>query len=227
MENPPATALADRLTTAFTGEADTARAAAMAAYMRDLFPFLGLPTPVRRAASRPLLAETKGWPEADLAALARACWALPEREYQYFACDVLVKRAGSLSPDFVPVLRELVTTKSWWDTVDALASRVAGPLVTAHPRLLTVMDAWIAEEDFWLARIALLHQLTYKAATDAGRLFAYCERRAGDGEFFVRKAIGWALREYAKTDPDAVRAFVARTALSGLSRREALRNIGE
>ncbi|GLZ78898.1 hypothetical protein Afil01_37050 [Actinorhabdospora filicis] len=227
MDNPPTTALADRLRTAFEAEADTARAAAMAAYMRDLFPFLGLPTPIRRSASRPLLAETKSWPEAGLAALARACWALPEREYQYFATDVLVKRARALSPAFVPVLHELVTAKSWWDTVDALASRVAGPLVAAHPELAAVMDEWIGEEDFWLARIAILHQLTYKGDTDTARLFAYCERRKGDTEFFIRKAIGWALREYAKTDPDAVREYVKRANLPGLSRREALKNIGE
>lgn len=89
------------------------------------------------------------------------------------------------------------------------------------------MDAWIEDDDIWLVRTALLHQLAYKSATDTERLFAYCRRRAGHPDFFVRKAIGWALREYAKTDPEAVRAFVAdqRALLAPLSVREALKNL--
>lgn len=227
MDDSPTTGLLDRLKAAYTAEADTVRAASMAAYMRDQFPYLGLMTKVRRAAGKPLLAETKGWDEADLTALARACWALPEREYQYFGAEVLIARVKSLSVGFVPVLRELITTKSWWDTVDGLAASLTGPLVTAHPGLAEVMDEWIGEEDFWLARTAILHQLTYKDATDAERLFAYCDGRKDDTEFFIRKAIGWALREYAKTDAEAVRDFVERAGLKGLSRREALKHIGE
>jgi 3-methyladenine DNA glycosylase AlkD len=111
--------------------------------------------------------------------------------------------------------------------VDALAANVIGPMVAADPALIATMDRWI-DDDLWIARAALLHQLTYRDRTDAERLFGYVDRRCGDTDFFIRKAAGWALREYAKTDPDAVRRFVARRGerLSGLTRREALKRIG-
>lgn len=119
-----------------------------------------------------------------------------------------------------------MTAKSWWDTVDSLAHAV-GALVLAHPELAAEMDRWIADEDLWLRRVALLHQLDFGAQTDARRLFDYCARSAGETDFFARKAIGWALRQYSKTDPDAVCRFVAEhdAVLSPLSKREALRAI--
>ena len=119
----------------------------------------------------------------------------------------------------------LITSKSWWDTVDSLAGHTVGVLVAQHPELASTMDEWISSEDIWLARTAILHQLGYKAKTDRDRLFAYCLRRAADREFFIRKAIGWALREYSKTDAKAVHAFVRTNAgtLSSLSSKEALK----
>jgi 3-methyladenine DNA glycosylase AlkD len=100
-------------------------------------------------------------------------------------------------------------------------------MVRAHPELLATLDRWIDADDFWLARVAILHQLRFAADTDADRLFRYSTHRAGDAEFFIRKAIGWALREYAKTAPDEVRSWVAlhEVQLSGLSRREALKHL--
>lgn len=129
---------------------------------------------------------------------------------------------------FLSVVHRLITTVPWWDTVDALAVHVVGPLVAADPALAATMDAWIADDDLWVARAALLHQLRYRERTDTERLFAYCLRRSGHPDFFVRKAIGWALREYAKTDPDAVREFLARERgrFAPLTVREALKNIG-
>ncbi|MEV6580126.1 DNA alkylation repair protein [Streptomyces sp. NPDC051582] len=227
----PRSALADtlveRLTAAYGAAADPERAAAMAAYMKDVAPFLGLRTPLRRELSKAVTEGTATPREADVAALVLRCWALPEREYQYFAVDYLRRHVGVCSPGFLPVLRRLIVTVPWWDTVDLLAAHAAGPLVTAYPELSAVMDEWIGDEDLWLARTALLHQLRYKSATDTERLFAYCRRQSGHPDFFVRKAIGWALREYAKTDPEAVRAFVAaqRGPLSPLSVREALKNL--
>jgi 3-methyladenine DNA glycosylase AlkD len=98
--------------------------------------------------------------------------------------------------------------------------------VHAHPALVVSMDAWSADENMWLVRTAILHQLHYGQATDTDRLFGYCERQATHPDFFVRKAIGWALRHYARTDPAAVRAFVATTpSLSPLSRREAMKHL--
>ncbi|MEU4085898.1 DNA alkylation repair protein [Streptomyces aureus] len=220
--------LLDRLTTVYPAGADPERAASMRAYMKDIAPFLGLTTPERRALSRTVLRDTARPDERDCAALALRCWQLPEREYQYFAVDYLRRHVSRLSSGFLPVARHLVSTVSWWDTVDLLAAHVVGGLVAADPRLRADMDAWIEDDDLWVVRTALLHQLRSKQDTDTGRLFAYCVRQSGHPDFFVRKAIGWCLREYAKTDPDAVRDFVARqrTRLAPLSVREALKNIG-
>ncbi len=215
----------DRLVEAFTAARDPARAVPMAAYMRDQFPFLGIPGPVQQALARDVLAGLPRPDEDAVRAVVSGCWALPEREYRYFACGYLRRYVQVCSAGLLPVVRELIVTDPWWDTVDTLAAHTVGPLVLAYPPLVATMDAWIAGEDLWLARTALLHQLRYAGRTDAARLFGYCHRQAGHPDLFIRKAIGWALREYAKTDAEAVRRFVADTPLSGLSRREALKNL--
>lgn len=228
----PGSALADtvleRLTAAYGAAADAGRAPAMRAYMKDVAPFLGLAAPVRRALSRTVLKGTALPTERDCAAVALRCWRLPEREYHYFAVDYLRRHVDRCSSAFLPVVRHLVTTVPWWDTVDLLAAHVAGGLVAADRGLTADMDAWIEDDDLWLVRTALLHQLRHRERTDTGRLFGYCRRQAGHEDFFVRKAIGWCLREYAKTDPDAVRAFLAREGdrFAPLSVREALKNTG-
>jgi 3-methyladenine DNA glycosylase AlkD len=225
---PLAAAVVDRLTRVYGAAADPSRAAGMRAYMRGQFEFLGIPSPAQRTLTRQVLAGLPEPTEADLRAVALRCWELPAREYQYFACGWLRRHVRVCSPEFLTTVRHLVVTKSWWDTVDALASHVAGPLVAAHPGLATTMDRWATDRDLWLVRTAILHQLGYRGATDPDRLFRYCTAQAGHPDFFIRKAIGWALREYAKTDPDAVRRYVRahRDVLAPLSVREALRNIG-
>ncbi len=216
-----------RLTEVYPRAGDPAKVPAMVAYMRGQFAYLGITAPRQQALAREVMSGLPKPAEADLRDIATACWALPEREYQYFACWLLRRHVAVASPDFLPTVGTLIARKSWWDTVDALAARVVGPLVAAHPGLVTTMDAWSADSDMWLARTAIIHQLTFRERTDSERLFRYCAGQAGHPDFFIRKAIGWALREYAKTDPDAVRAFVAahETELSGLSRREALRRL--
>lgn len=213
-----------RLVPMFEAHRDPVRAVGMSAYMRHLFPFLGIPTPLRRAITHNALAGLPRPNEADLTAIVEALWALEEREYQYAACDLLSRYQAVCTAAFLPEATRLITTKSWWDTVDGIATSVVGPLVSRHPDLAAEMDRWIAGDNIWLARTALLYQLHYKGNTDSARLFRYCETRACDTDFFLRKAIGWALREYSKTDADAVRAFVADHAnvLSPLSKREAL-----
>jgi 3-methyladenine DNA glycosylase AlkD len=226
----PGSVLADtvleRLTATYVAAADPERAVPMRAYMKDIAPFLGLTTPVRRALSRTVLEGTPRPDETDCTAIALRCWELPEREYQYFAVDYLRRHVRHCTSGFLPVARHLVSTVPWWDTVDALASHVVGGLVAGDPKLATDMDAWIVDEDMWVARTALLHQLRYKEHTDTERLFAYCLRQSGHPEFFIRKAIGWCLREYAWTDPEAVRDFLAREKgrFAPLSVREALKN---
>ncbi len=211
--------------------ADTEKVAQMEAYQRDQFPFLGVASKERRAAQRSLLneiGEAGGHAGGDeVLAFATACWERAEREFQYVGMDALRKRAKLLGPEHLDGVAALITTKSWWDTVDSLATHTVGPMVAAHPDLGATMDVWIDDDNIWLARTAILHQLFYKEATDAERLFEYADRRAADTEFFIRKALGWALRQYARTDPEAVRAYVGANEdrLSGLTKREALKHL--
>jgi 3-methyladenine DNA glycosylase AlkD len=215
----------DALVRGLRAAADADRAADMAAYMRGQFPFLGVPTPQRRRIARPVVVAARAMPGPEVVGLMDRLWTLPEREFQYVGSDLA--RAGSARWDPVQLadLRRFVTTRSWWDTVDPLSSAV-GELVATHPGLGAQMDRWIDDTDPWVARAALLHQLGWKDRTDADRLFAFCASRATDTGFFIRKAIGWALRDYARTAPDAVAAFVrVHPELSGLSRREALKHL--
>ncbi|MEU4236456.1 DNA alkylation repair protein [Actinoplanes sp. NPDC026619] len=222
-----ASTLLARLDNDFAAERDPVRAAAMAAYMRDQFSFAGLPAPALRAVERSAFAGLPRPSAEDLREFARACWARPEREFQYAAVDYLRKHQPDADAEFLPVARELIVTKSWWDTVDPLATRFVGDLVRRHPLLTEVMDAWSADDNMWLVRTAILHQLNYGTSTDTDRLFGYCRRQAAHPDFFVRKAIGWALRQFARTDPAAVRAFLDahRTQLSPLSIREAAKHL--
>jgi 3-methyladenine DNA glycosylase AlkD len=205
---PLATTVLERLDSAYAAAADPERAGPMRAYMRDQFPYLGIPMPSSRVLWRQVLAGLAKPTEADLRDAATACWRKPEREYQYFACFWLRRHVGVASAHLLGTARALITTKSWWDTVDTLASDTVGPLVRHHPELVSTMDDWIVDENLWLVRTAILHQLTYKQSTDTDRLFRYCLIQAQHRDFFIRKAIGWALRQYARTDPDAVRAFL-------------------
>ncbi len=220
-----ASTLLQRLSAAFESSRDDERARSMAAYMRDQFAFVGIPTPARVAIQREVMAALPPPGERDLVAFALACWKRPEREYQYAACGYLRRHVSACSSAFIDTAERLVTTKSWWDTVDELAQSIVGPLVAAHPELRTTMSRWIDADDFWLARVAILHQNHRKARTDRDLLFEYCLRRAADRELFIRKAIGWVLRDYSKTDAEAVVRFVAdhHDELSGLSRTEALK----
>lgn len=146
-----------RLQLAFEPHRDVVKARAMSAYMRDRFPFLGIPSPERRAIQRTAVAFLRRPAELDLAAACDALWRLPEREFQYAALDLLTGNIRRCGPDFIATAHELITTKSWWDTVDALASRVVGPLVLASPGLATTMDGWVEDPNLWLRRTAILH----------------------------------------------------------------------
>jgi 3-methyladenine DNA glycosylase AlkD len=225
--SPLARTVLSRLTTLYPAAADDQRAPAMRAYMRDQFPFLGIPGPQQRILAREVVAGLPRPAEDDLRQIALACWDRSEREYQYFACGWLRRHAKVCTAGFLDTAHHLVVTKSWWDTVDALAAHLVGPLVARHPELVSTMDDWARDENIWLARTAILHQLSFKEATDEARLYRYCLLRADHRDFFIRKAIGWALREYAKTAPERVRAFVRshEARLSGLSVREALKNL--
>jgi len=220
-----ARSLLTKLTETYSASADRGNAAPMRAYMRDQFAFLGIPKKPRDELDRGVLTELPKPTEDDLATIARACWKKPEREYQYFAMKLLRKHAKQLTN--IGLLEALITHKSWWDTVDELAQNVVSVMVARDPKLLKVMDAWSRSDDLWLARTAILHQNKFKERTDEKRLFKYCRARAGDQDFFMRKAIGWALRNYAATNANAVARFVHdnEERLSALSKREAMRGV--
>ncbi len=196
--------------------------------MRNQFPFLGIATPERRQIVRSIITDI-GLPTSPLAC-AEALWRMDERECQYAACDLLTSKrvlAGLTSND-VPRLERLIITKSWWDTVDVLAPSIVGAILRTTPDLVhATASSWIRDENFWLQRSAILLQLKYRAETDENLLFSCILHRASSTEFFVRKAAGWALRQYAYTAPDRVRAFVEshRGELSALTIREALKHI--
>ena len=222
-----ADAAVSALTEALEVAGDADRAVDMRRYMRDQFACFGVPTPQRRSIATQVLAPLGPPSGRDLEALGPLAWAVDQRELQYIAVDVLARHVKLARPELLAVAAGLVVTKSWWDTVDALASKVIGPLVRQFPPLVETLDQWIVGDELWLARTAILHQLSYKGDTDVDRLFRYSLTWASCPDFFARKAIGWALRQYARTDPDAVRAFVAerRDVLSPLTVREASKHL--
>jgi 3-methyladenine DNA glycosylase AlkD len=200
------------------------RAPPMRAYMRDQFDFLGIATPDRRAATKPLLKQLKGSGAENLLNLAGLLWKLPQREYQYIALDLLAMHWKELQVEDIPTLLSIAQDKSWWDTVDGVAAIVGDVLRYRHDG----MDKALRHENMWVRRIALLHQLGWGLKTDQHRLFSDVQELAHEKEFFIQKAIGWALRDYARHQPYAVREFTQeeKSRLSALSYREANRHLG-
>ncbi len=211
------------LQTLFLQNANPQLAAPMAKYMRDQFPYLGIKSPLQGELHRKLAIE-HGLPPAEaLEQVCRDLWNLPEREYQYAACSLLRRMEKQLPAGFAATLEYLVVTKSWWDTVDSL-SHVVGTLFLKYPQAReTWLPRWRTSDNIWLRRIALLFQLDYKNQTDFALLKEIIIENLGSREFFINKAIGWALRQYSRIDPAGVREFVASTPLHPLSAREALK----
>lgn len=210
----------------FEAHRDEPTAVPMAAYMRNLFPFLGIKTPLRKVLLKEQFAECKP-PHADcLIEEVRKLYRLPEREYQYAAIALLDKMKDQLSLNDLPFLRQLVECKSWWDSVDSIAPRIVGHVILQHREAGTpIMFEWSNADNMWTNRAAILHQLKFKQETDKDVLRRIILQHADSSEFFIQKSIGWALREYAKTEPVWVRDFVAAYTLKPLSKREALKNI--
>lgn len=207
--------------------ADPDRAVAMRAYMKDVAPFLGISTPQRRSTLRTAWRPLRR-PDAEvLAEVARRLWAMPEREFAYAACDLLARHHRLLPSSFLldPV-RDLITTAPWWDTVDSLETAAVVPIVERDPTLVDVMWEWLGSDDRWLVRTAVQHQRGLRDRTDFALLYAMCDRVATNREFFVAKAVGWALRDASAWDRDGVQRFVDdHPALPAVARREAVRGI--
>lgn len=215
----------DALKDRFATHANPGNAAQMSRYMKNRFPFFGIKAPERKALVAAQVREL-GRPE-DWAALGYGLWEEEMRELQYAFNDLLEPVVKRQSQDLMTVLEALIQSRSWWDTVDFLAPRLAGRLLKQFPDLLVEYpDRWIDHPNFWLQRSAIIFQLNWKTDTDENRLFRYIRCRADSNEFFVRKAAGWALRQYARCSPEEVRQFVAGTPLHSLTVREALKRIG-
>ncbi len=199
---------------------DGKMAVGMAAYMKNQFKFLGVPTPVRRKVSRKYFQLARGLKAPDFDFVDR-CYASDYREFQYVAVNYLQASVDLLKAGDMAAIELLITTKSWWDTVDGL-DNVAGRLAEKYPSLIKRILAWSQAEDFWLRRAAIDHQLYRKEKTDPGLLEKIIINNLGQKEFFINKAIGWALREFSKTDPAWVGDFIGRhrAELSKLSLRE-------
>lgn len=217
----------DATVDALTPLAGSADAEAMAAYMKDIAPFLGIKTPERRAAQRAAWHPLPPLTVEDVGIAAQELWSLPEREFHYAACELVGRHVTALPPTFLlDPLQTLITTKAWWDTVDLMETNAVVPLVTRHPELVDVMWAWLDSGDRWLVRTAIQHQRGRKAETDVARLYAMCDRVATEREFFVAKAVGWALRDACRWDRSGVADFVARHPdLSPVAMREATRGL--
>jgi len=185
--------------------ADPVRAAEMSAYMRDQFAFLGIPALDRKKLCREFL-KTANKKPVDWQFVFE-CWQMPEREYQYFAADYLERVKSRLTPSDIPNIRKIIIAKSWWDTVDSLDVLVS-EISLRHPEVREVLLEWSTDENIWLRRVAIDHQLSRKDKTDTALLEQILLNNLGQEEFFINKAIGWSLREYSKTDPEWVRRFI-------------------
>ncbi len=204
----------------FLQSANKEQAQKMSAYMRNLFPFLGIPTPKRKQLCKEFFKEAKqkkiAW---DFIAL---CWQCPYRELQYLAIDYLSLMKEYLSIEDLPEIKKLILTKSWWDTIDGL-DRIVGNLALMYPHVNEDLLVWSVADNIWLRRIAIDHQLGRQEKTNRELLEKIIVNNFGQTEFFINKAIGWSLRDYSKTDPKWVQSFIDkyRAKLAPLSLKEA------
>ncbi len=213
---------------ALVAVADPVRAPEMRRYMKSAMPFLGVPKPVRVRALADVFADHAFESRDEWVAAVLEVWRGAEfREERYAALDLAGRCPHWQGVDLLPVYDELVVTGAWWDFVDEIASRRIGPLLRAFPdEVEPVVRAWARDEDRWRRRVSVICQLGSKSATDLDLLTEVIEANADDPDFFLRKAIGWALRQHSRVDPGWVRAFVAsHPGLSGLSKREALKHL--
>ena len=210
----------------FEKNADPLQAAPMKKYMRGQFEYLGIKTPQNKTLMKEFISKYGLSPIEDLDAILRDLWALPEREFQYVGLGLLDKLEKKLPAKFIKPIEYLIITKPWWDTVDAIASHTVGTHFRRFPDVREKhLSKWRASRNIWLRRTTILFQLNYKKETDFELLCEIIKENLDSKEFFINKAIGWSLRQYARIDPNAVRKFIQSTPLHPLSRREAMKHL--
>ncbi|HJA72849.1 MAG TPA: DNA alkylation repair protein [Candidatus Limosilactobacillus faecipullorum] len=204
----------------FEAIANPDQAIPMAKYMRNQFEFYGIKSQARKVAEKDLITQAKKAKQVEWESLAQI-WDDPHREMQYFVADYLMGMVRFMTYENLPKMKKFVTTKQWWDTIDTLV-KVYGKVGLKDKRVDALMLTWSTDEDFWLRRVAIEYQLLRKDKLKPDLLATIIENNLGSDEFFVNKAIGWALRDYSKTNPAWVQAFIEshQTGLSKLSIRE-------
>jgi 3-methyladenine DNA glycosylase AlkD len=198
----------------------------MKKYMRGKFDYFGLRAPEMRESFRSFIKENGLPSHEELFAVLKEAWAKPEREIQMAGLSIADKLKKKMTKEDIEWIEYIIITKSWWDTVDHIAKQIAGYYFELYPdERKPVTDRWVASGNIWLMRSAILFQLGYKEKTDKELLAHIIKESKHEQDFFIRKGIGWALREYAKTDADWVWDFVHTIELSPLSYKEAIKNI--
>lgn len=210
----------DRIVSTLRKNTDPEKAPQMAAYMKNKFPFLGIQKPQRQQLTKEFIKEAKKGKTVDWDTVSML-WNLPEREFQYLAVDYLIALKDYIKAEDIEKIEKLITTKSWWDTVDAIASIIVGQICRNYPELIEshIME-WAVSSNIWLVRTAILFQLKYKGNTNINLLSKIIMENSEQKEFFITKAIGWVLREYSKTNKEWVREFIGNNALQPLSIKE-------
>lgn len=221
-------ALAAFVSTELTRLADPAKAVAMAAYMKTDMPFHGVQKADCIGLHRTIRTRFVPSSQEDYEQGILALWRLPHREEKYAAIEFATQNKTFITSASLPLYERLIRDGAWWDLVDPVAAILVGSvLVKERAAVRRTMEAWVRDADMWMRRAALLAHLKHKTQTDERQLFAHCLLLAEEKEFFIRKAIGWVLREYSKTAPDRVRAFIDahRDVLSPLSVREGSKHL--
>ena len=209
---------------AYRQQADANVAAPMKKYMKGRYEYFGIKSPLRKEIYREHKLNYGLIPQEEKEKIIKWCWQQPQREYQYFAMEFLGKARKEIDSDSIYLYVYMITNKSWWDTVDFIATNLVGAYLQRFPEhTIRLTTEWMASNDLWLQRTCLLFQLKYKTATDTALMHGFINQLSDSKEFFIRKAIGWVLREYSKTDSQYVLDYVKTYPMSGLSQREALK----
>jgi 3-methyladenine DNA glycosylase AlkD len=226
-------AVRKELVAALKAAGDAERAQGMQAYMKTTMPFWGVPHPVMRKLARELFKRHPVTTRAEWLGVAEDLWRQAEHREEWYAAiewtGLPVANAWQRA-NLLPLYEEMIVTSAWWDTVDELAVHRVGPLLRYEPTVMRpTLLRWSKDENIWRRRTAILSQLDFKEDTDLKLLFATIEPSLERKEFWLRKAIGWALRHQARVHPKQMLAYVRanRQSLSGLSRREALKHYPE
>ena len=210
----------------FSANANSTEGELMSKYMRYKFEFWGIKSPQRKELQKQFLKEKPLLEIENLQEVIIGLWELPQREYQYFAMEIMKQLIKEQDSDFIDFIETLIKSKSWWDTIDFLAPNLIGNLFERYPEKREYyIEKWMNSGNFWLQRTCLIFQLRYKEKTDFKLLQQLIIRLSSEQEFFIRKAIGWSLREYSKREPKRVEEFIKNTELSRLSTTEGMKFI--